>query len=483
MYISMGNSEKIAFGTGGWRAVIGDDFIKVNIQKVGQGVALLIKENGHESIPVVIGYDRRFLSDSAARWLAEVLCGNGITVEMMKRSAPTPLIMHTVKKRLLHYGLEVTASHNPSNFNGIKLIIDEGRDAPIEVTSHLENLINSEVEIKTESFDKAISNGHISYIKNPFNDFIDDILANLDVAAIRERGLRIAFDPMHGSGTYPLMVVLCTARCTLDIINQEKDAYFGNFAPAPSEKSLHQLNEKVITEGYDLGIAFDGDGDRVGIIDEKGEYIHANEILSMLYWYLHEYKHWMGPVVKNCATTHVLDRMAADFGEKCYEVPVGFKYISAKMEETDAVLGGESSGGLTVRGHIKGKDSTYAASLFVEMLSATGMSASQIRDLIHEKYGATVFREDVMTFSAEDKIKINSRLMEDKQLPKFDSGIIHTSYADGCKVFFDNGGFVICRFSGTEPLLRIMSEAPDEKIADGYIEAFRNFVGKILYKG
>jgi len=471
--------SQISFGTGGWRAIIGDDFCKDNILKFGQGVANMILSDGHDVKPVIIGYDRRFLSDVASRWLASVLCANGIKVLLLKRSAPTPLIMHSVKSMNLDYGFEVTASHNPPTFNGIKLIIKEGRDADVAVTKKLENLINSTSpdSIKTMSLEKAESDGLLSFIKNPFNSYIDDIMSKLDTAAIRDRGLRIAFDSMHGSGTYPLLVILFSARCTIDQIHQDKDAYFGFANPAPATETLDELKHKVVKENYDLGIAFDGDGDRLGIIDPTGEYIDANSILLMLYWYLHEYKGWKGPVVRNNSTTHLLDVMAHSFKEQCYEVPVGFKWVSAKIDETDAVLGGESSGGLTVRGHIFGKDSIYAACLFVEMLSVTGMTPSQIINKIHEQYGKTFFQELSLKFTNEQKNLIKTKIMDEHILPDFSGyDIDHVSYNDGCKVYFKDNSFVICRFSGTEPVIRFASEASTEETALKYISLFRDLL-------
>lgn len=474
-------AQQIKFGTGGWRAIIGEDFIAENIRRVAQAVADQIQRDGQAHLPVPIGYDRRFLSDTAAKWIAEVLCANGISVLFMHRSAPTPLIMHMVKTKNLYCGLEVTASHNPPAYNGIKLIVKEGRDAPLETTQALEKRIEAlpADAVKRMAFDAAVEAGRVSYIRNPFDAFMDDIIARLDMQAIRRRGLRIAFDPMHGSGTYPLTVIMNTARCTVDVIHQNKDAYFGEELPAPTKYTLEELAHKVRTGSYDLGIAFDGDGDRVGIIDESGRYVSANEILAMLYWYLHEYKGWKGPVVRNMSTTHLLDRMAASFGEKCYEVPVGFKHISAKIDETDAVLGGESSGGLTVRGHIFGKDSIYASCLFVEMLSVTEMTASQILDTIHARYGETVFLEDTLRFEDADKARIVEKIMDEKRLPEFEQ-VEKTSYLDGVKVYFQNGDFVTCRFSGTEPLLRLMAEARTEAAAWGYIAAFKQLIGQIL---
>ena len=466
----------IKFGTGGWRAVIGEDFICDNIRKVAAGILELAKAENNTDKPIIVGYDRRFLSENAARWVAEVLAAGGITVWFMNRSVPTPLVMHTVKDKELHYGIEITASHNPSNYNGIKLVVEEGRDAPVETTEKLESFIENIGEVKSVDFSAAVEEGRIVYLKNPFNKFLDDIIAQLDMEALRERGLRVIFDTMHGSGSYPLLVIFHTARCTIDTINLNKDAYFGGLMPAPSEQALAMLKNTVVKDAYDMGIAMDGDGDRLGIIDKSGRYINANEILCMLYYYLVKFKGWRGPVVRNLATTHMLDRIAESFGEKCYEVPVGFKYISSKIDEVDAVLGGESSGGLTVRGHIHGKDSVYAASLFAEMVSATNKSPSEIMDELEEKFGCFRMVEDNLRFAPEQKDEFNKILMVDKMLPDFSEEIERVGYEDGCKVYFRNGDFVICRFSGTEPLLRIFAESSSKEKAATYITAFRNFL-------
>ena len=295
--------------------------------------------------------------------------------------------------------------------------------------------------------------------------------------ALRNRGLRVLFDPMHGSGAYPLQVILFSARCTVDMMNANKDAYFGGLMPAPSEAGLRMLRDGVLQGKYDLGIAMDGDGDRLGIIDGNGRYVNANEILCMLYWYLVRYKNWRGPVVRNIATTHMLDAIAESFGEKCYEVPVGFKHISAKIEEVDAVLGGESSGGLTVRGHIHGKDSVYAASLFAEMVSVTGMSPSQILDKLEKQFGIFVMEEANLRFAPERKKEIENRILKKKELPQFPREVARVSYQDGCKVYFADGGFVVCRFSGTEPLLRIFAENRTRETAQQDIDCFKAFLG------
>lgn len=468
--------HNIKFGTGGWRAIIGEDFICDNIRRVAAGLLLLAQEDNKTDKPIIIGYDRRFLSEKAARWIAEVLAAGGIRVLFMHRSVPTPLVMHTVKDSNLHFGIEVTASHNPSDYNGIKLITDEGRDASLETTERLEKLIADIDETVFTDFDNAVEQGTISYIESPFNKFLDDIMSVIDMQALKKRNLRVAFDTMHGSGTYPLTVIFHTARCTIDTINITKDAYFGGMMPAPNEKSLTLLRDTVVRGKYDFGIAMDGDGDRLGIIDSNGRHITANEILCMLYYYLVKFKGWKGGVVRNVATTHMLDKIAEDFNEKCYEVPVGFKYISSKIDEVDAVLGGESSGGLTVRNHIHGKDSVYAASLFAEMISVVGKSATEIIDELTEKYGKFEMVEDNLRFNPERKAEIVKTIIDDKTVPEFENEIEAVSTLDGCKVYFKNGDFVICRFSGTEPLLRIFAESNNKVTAAEYIKAFKDML-------
>lgn len=466
----------ICFGTGGWRAEIGVDFYMANIQRVAQGLANTLRADAKADQPVVVGYDRRFLSAEAATWMAEVLTANGIPVWFMQRSVPTPLVMYLVKQHGLYRGIEITASHNPSNYNGIKIIVEEGRDAPLEVTERLEREINALSDVRALPLCAAEEKNLVTYLKNPFNEFIDAVLSVIDTDAIRARGPRILFDSMHGSSTYPLMVIFNTARCTVDQIHADKDAYFGGMMPAPTEDTMAELRNRVVYGKYDLGIAVDGDGDRLGIIDGTGKYISANEILVLLYTYLHEYRGWKGPVVRNMSTTHLLDRVAESFGETCYEVPVGFKYISSKIDEVDAVLGGESSGGLTVRGHIHGKDSVYSSALFVEMICKTGKHPSEMIAEISQRFGTYLMKESNVHFSAQQRAALECTIFADCALPKFEQVPVRVSYLDGCKVYFADDSFVVCRFSGTEPLLRIFAEAHSEEQALSYIAAWKQLL-------
>lgn len=466
----------IKFGTGGWRAIIGEEFTKVNIQRLSKGMARKMKDEGVSGQGIVLGYDRRFLSKEAMRWCAEVFAAEGIQAFLINRSSPTPLIMFYVMKHKFPYGMMVTASHNPAIYNGIKVFTQGGRDADEMQTNEIENYISDieDQDIVSMDYDKAVEKGLIVEI-NPLNEYIDNIIDTVNMQAIRDSGLRVALDPMYGVSETSLRTILLTARCDVAIIHDRHDTLFGGKLPSPSAATLRSLQNYVIDHRCDIGIATDGDADRIGVIDDHGKFLHPNDILVLLYYYLVKYKGWKGPVVRNIATTHLLDKVAESFGEKCYEVPVGFKHISAKMNATDAVIGGESSGGLTVRGHIKGKDGVYAASLLVEMIAVVGKKLSEIVEDIYREYGFYYMEERDYRFSQEKKEAIYKLLLEDRLIPELPFEIEKISYLDGCKIYFKNGGWIGIRFSGTEPLLRIFCEMPvngDEKLACNIFENF-----------
>lgn len=469
----------IHFGTGGWRAVIGDEFTRRNIQILAKAMSEKMKREKVDGEGIVIGYDRRFLSKEAVKWACEVFAAEGIKCLFVNRSCPTPLVMFYVEKHHMHYGMMVTASHNPAIYNGFKVFTYGGRDADESQTKEIERYAaEAEAcgEIAYIDYETAKARGLVVEF-NPLNEYLDNIIANIDMQAIRDRGLHIVLDPMYGVSQTSMKTILSTARCEIDLIHESHDTLFGRRMPAPSKDSLTELCTYVTEMGCDLGIATDGDADRLGVVDDKGRYLTANDILRLLYYYLLKYKGWRGPAVRNVATTHMLDRMAQSYGEACYEVPVGFKYISAKMQETGALIGGESSGGLTVRGHIHGKDGIYAASLLVEMIAVTKKKLSELAAEIEQQYGKTYMEERSYQFSKERKAGLMNILFTDKLLPEFDLPITGVSYLDGCKVCFENGGWIIARFSGTEPLLRIFCEMESPKEAQKYCALFETFLG------
>lgn len=465
----------IEFGTGGWRAIIGDGFTRANIRRVAAALGRRIVREGARR-EICIGYDRRFLSREAAIWFSEAIAGEGVKVDFINISGPTPQIMFTVKSRELPYGAAITASHNPALWNGIKLFTAGGRDAVREVTDEIQAEANalSEADINTVDFDAGLSDGRIVHI-DPRDDYLDSILERVDIAAIRRRRPRVVLDPMFGVSLTGLLTILYTARCDLDVINDRHDAFFGRHLPAPNPDTLIDLQMAVKEHNADLGIATDGDADRLGVVDETGRYISANLVLVMLYYYLLKYKGWKGAAVRNVATTHLLDRVAERYGERCIEVPVGFKHVSAAMQENDAMIGGESSGGLTVRGHIFGKDGLYAASLLVEMLSVTGRPLSGMVQDIYDEFGELHMAEHDWPLTLERKAEIARRVFERRELPDFGLPVKRISWEDGCKVWFESR-WIIVRFSGTEPRLRVFAEAPTREEAEALVRVMAEFL-------
>lgn len=467
----------IKFGTGGWRAIIGEGFTKANIQRLAKAMAVKMKDEGVAESGMILGYDRRFLSKEAMKWAGEIFAAEGITAYLINKSSPTPLIMYYVMKHNKPYGMMITASHNPAIYNGVKVFTYGGRDADEIATQDIENYINDvkEDEVLGMEYELALSKGLIIEM-NPLNEYLDNIISSVDMEAIRSCGLKVALDPMYGVSETSLKTILLTARCEVSTIHERHDTLFGGKLPSPSVDTLRSLQNYVIDHKCDIGIATDGDADRIGVIDDTGRFLHPNDILVLLYYYLVKFKGWQGPVVRNIATTHMLDKVAESFGEKCYEVPVGFKHISAKMKETDAIIGGESSGGLTVRGHINGKDGIYAAALLIEMVAITGKKLSEIVLDIEKEYGAIYMEEKDYKFSQEKKEKISTTILVDKYLPNLPFEIEKVSYLDGCKVYFKNGGWIITRFSGTEPLLRIFCEMPSVKEAKLLCSLYEEFL-------
>lgn len=468
----------IKFGTGGWRAIIGDEFTKCNIQVLAKAMCEKMKQEGLQDKSMVIGYDRRFLAKEAMQWAAMVFAKEGIRVLLVNKSSPTPLIMYYVMKHELPYGCMITASHNPAVYNGIKVFTAGGRDADEQQTADIEKYIEgiSPEAVEEMEYEEGKARGLIEEIY-PLNEYLDNIIAAVDMDAIRQANLRIALDPMYGVSETSLKTILLTARCDVFTIHERHDTLFGGKLPSPSATTLRSLQNYVLDKGCDIGLATDGDADRIGVIDDKGRFLHPNDILVLLYYYLVKYKGWKGPVVRNLATTHMLDKVAERFGEKCYEVPVGFKHISAKMNESGAIIGGESSGGLTVKGHISGKDGVYAAALLVEMIAMTGKKLSEIYADIEAECGQIHMEEKDYKFSHEKKDQMLVTLMEEKRLPELPYQINHVSYLDGSKVYFENGGWVIARFSGTEPLLRIFCEMPDAADAAKVVNIYEEFLG------
>ncbi len=479
----------IAFGTGGWRAVIGEGFTLHNVRRLSQALANEITRQGQEKRGVLIGYDRRFLSDRAAEAAAEVFAGNNIAVTLLSEDAPTPLITYATALVNAAYGLAFTASHNPPEWNGLKVFRNDGSLLLDDETRQIEteaNALRLEDVVKID-LDLALEAGIVKR-RDFTNAYVDAVEALIDLNAIREAGLKVIVDPMYGVGQLTMGIILTEARCRVTFINERHDPLFGGRSPAPNLDALRMLVTHIRNEGgvarqrYDLGLATDGDADRIAIVDEQGEYITVNDILLLLYWYLRAVRGERGGVVRNLATTHLLDRLAAHFGESCYEVPVGFKHITASMLTHNALLGGESSGGLTIRGHILGKDGIFAAALIVEMLARTRKKISELLQQVYAITGRLYAEEDGIQATPEMRIVIPRRikaLAQEHQITPVHLGpypVVSISELDGTKFLLENDNWALLRFSGTEPLLRLFAEADSAEKAKELIESLKALV-------
>lgn len=462
----------IKFGTGGWRAIIAEDFTFYNVKLLGYAIAAYIKENNYKK-KIVVGHDYRFLSGRFSRALAESLVESGLKVLFMEEAAPTPMVMLAVAENNLNIGAAVTASHNSAEYNGVKIFVEGGRDAPQEVTDRLEELcLDLEpINYQRGSFFELIEESAISYYNNK-NNYLDSIFSLVDQKLIREKHFKILFNPMYGVAKDIMLMCLASLRCYVDTINDYRDTMFGLNMPAPDKELLGDMKFQMRRGNYDFGLATDGDSDRMALIDRAGNFIDPNNLLKLLYYYLKEYRKEKGGIVRNLTTTHILDRMAAHYGEIYREVPVGFKHISQAMEADDLLLGGESSGGLKIRGHINGKDGILAAVLAVEMIAKTGKTIQEILAEIEAKFGYLYFYKINFSYNQTDKARLIKLLFVDKIQFNFAavknlSGkkINKISYQDGLKYYFTDQTWLSIRFSGTEPLLRIYLEMKTEREA------------------
>jgi phosphomannomutase/choline kinase len=470
--------NQVVFGTGGWRAIIGEGFTLHNVRRLSQALANDVTRREVEKQGVLIGYDRRFLSRQAADAAAEVFAGNNIAVTLLTEDVPTPLVTFGAPFLGSAYGLIFTASHNAPEWNGLKVFKSDGSLPLEDETRRLEdetNALSTDDVIKLE-LDIARKAGMVRE-RDLTNEYIDAIEKLIDVEAIRKASLKLIFDPMYGVGQLTLGTILSDARCRVTFIHERHNPLFGGRSPSPNLEALRLLISSIQEGGYDLGMATDGDADRIAIVDERGNYISTNDILLLIFWYMHEVRGERGGVVRNLATTHLLDRLAKAMGETCFETPVGFKHITAGMLEHDALLGGESSGGLTIRGHILGKDGIFACALVVEMLAKTGKRISELLETVYKLTGRLYALETGVPSTPEMRIEVPKRLRESPMEQVGAHKVVGITHHDGTKIFLENDNWALLRFSGTEPMLRMFVEADSPEKAEELMHWLKGFVG------
>jgi phosphomannomutase len=470
-------ADQIKFGTDGWRGIVADDFTFANVRRVAQGAAEYMRSLSRDPLAVV-GYDCRFASEDFARTVADVLAANGVRTLIFDRPSPTQVASWTVIDRKATGAAVVTASHNPYLFNGIKFKSETGSAASSEVIAQLEPRINA---LETVPVPDRSKSADLVSIYDPRAPYYAQIARMVDLDAIKSAGLRIVHECMFGSGYGYIKELLDGGRTSVVELHNERNPLFGGVNPEPIPPNINSTIATMRAGGRDLCICTDGDADRVGIIDETGRFINQLQVFALLMLYLFDVRHLVGPVVKTVNMTSMAEKLGAEFGVTVYEVPVGFKNVAPKMMETDAVLGGEESGGFAVKGHIPERDGILVGLLFADMMVKLGQPLSQILAGLEKRVGPHAYARHDIHLNRETYDQDRKRILHTLEThePSDVAGVKveRIRSDDGFKFYLADGSWVLLRASGTEPLVRIYSEAADQAAVEARLAALEDIVG------
>jgi alpha-D-glucose phosphate-specific phosphoglucomutase len=457
----------ISFGTDGWRGIIADDFTFDNVRIVAQAISDYLKNSDsrlttHDSPLLIVGYDTRFLSDRFAREAACVAAANGIKILLTDSFAPTPAVSYAVVVNNADGAIMITASHNPPRYNGMKFKAPYGGSATPAITGKIEQSLESNFEAGKKpsgvDFDQALKNGSIRLF-DPKAPYLKRIEHLLDLKTIREGNVSVVVDPMYGAGQGYLSAILGDNGCHVKEIHNTQDPCFGGLNPEPIGAHIRGLREAVLSEKASIGLALDGDADRVGAIDDKGGFVSSHKIFALLLRYLVNVKGWRGTVVKTVSTTSLIDLLAGELGLELFETPIGFKYICQHMLDGDVLIGGEESGGIGIKGHIPERDGMLIGSLLVEMTAYHKKTLSGLLKELHDEKGAFCYDR----IDLETGRNINEELKSYMERPALDipgpAGVRELKTTDGFKFCFKDGSWLMIRASGTEAVVRIYAEA------------------------
>jgi phosphomannomutase len=470
-------ADQIKFGTDGWRGIVADDFTFANVRRVAQGAAEYMRSLSRDPLAVV-GYDCRFASEDFARTVADVLAANGVRTLIFDRPSPTQVASWTVIDRKATGAAVVTASHNPYLFNGIKFKSETGSAASSAVIAQLEPRINA---LETVPVPDRSKSADLVSIYDPRAPYYAQIARMVDLDAIKSAGLRIVHECMFGSGYGYIKELLDGGRTSVVELHNERNPLFGGVNPEPIPPNINSSIATMRAGGQDLCICTDGDADRVGIIDETGRFINQLQVFALLMLYLFDVRHLVGPVVKTVNMTSMAEKLGAEFGVTVYEVPVGFKNVAPKMMETDAVLGGEESGGFAVKGHIPERDGILVGLLFADMMVKLGQPLSQILAGLEKRVGPHAYARHDIHLNRETYDQDRKRILHTLEThePSDVAGVKveRIRSDDGFKFYLADGSWVLLRASGTEPLVRIYSEAADQAAVEARLAALEDIVG------
>ena len=470
----------IKFGTDGWRAVIADEFTFDNLSIVINAIGNYIKNKNLEKNGIFIGYDNRFLSEEFAKYSAKLLEKRGLKIFLSAISVPTPLAAFMAVDMNLDGAIMVTASHNPPIYNGIKFIPSYGGPADDSITSEIEINIKylSEKRFKELNI-KGIETGELKIISD-FKNYKELLLKSVKKNLISEVKPKVAVDTMFGSGSkiFP-EILIDDLKLEPEVFNNWRDTLFGGKLPDPSKNNLKELRDFVLKNKYDIGIALDGDADRFGIIDGRGVFINPNNVISLILYYLVKSKRFNSgdKAVRTVATTHLIDEICFDNNLEVLETPVGFKYICREMLKGNVIIGGEESGGLSIKGHIPEKDGLLAGLILIEIqsyLKKTNKNTylSDYLNKIYDEFGVFYNTRLDIEIPGEKKDKVIEYFYKLKSKSILNIKITDIIDKDGVKVILENKSWILVRPSGTEPLIRCYIESTDKN----YFEKMQNYV-------
>lgn len=450
----------IKFGTDGWRAVIAEDFTFDNVRICAQGLAEYMQQTGLDGKGLVIGYDNRFASEDFAAATAEVAAANGIKVYLSPKAIPTPEVSFGVTAKKAGAAVVITASHNPASYNGFKIKSADGASAPTEMIDGVEKNIArifESREIKQMPLNQALQQGKVGQFDfDPL--YLQQMAKLVDINHIKNSQIRIIADAMYGAGCGYFKNLLEGGSVKITEINSERNPAFPGINPEPIAVNLKKLSAQVKAEGASVGLATDGDADRIGIIDENGKFVTQLEVYALLALYLLEVRGLRGAIVKTVTATSMLYRLGELFNVPVIETPVGFKYVAPVMLEKDALIGGEESGGYGFRGHVPERDAVLAGLYFLDFMVSTGKTPAQLLDYLFSKVGPHYYNRRDSHFPEEQRQSIIDRIQKNKPDSIAGSKVARFDTVDGFRFTLQDNSWLLIRFSGTEPLLRIYSE-------------------------
>ena len=475
----------IKFGTDGWRGIIADTFTFENVRYAAQATADYFKTVQGPERGVFIGYDVRFLSKQFARVTAEVFAGNGFRVVLMDRPYPTPYVSFEVRRRGFVGGVVITASHNPFLFNGFKVKAHFGGSAAPSITAQIESTAAALYERRRSGADRPPPQFSDSDIETagPERHYFNHLKSLVDWDRISKSKLKAVVDSMHGCGGFILEELLRDTFCTVRTIRGNPDPLFGGIHPEPMMPQLEPLADAVRKSGSHVGLATDGDADRLGIVDETGEYMNTLQTLPLLLLHVYRKKGWRGAVARTYSQSQHIPRIASSLGLKQYECPIGFKNIGELMLEDEILIGGEESGGIVLSRHLPERDGIFINLLMLDLLAASGKTCTElIRDLWKEFGELHYDRRDLHIPIGAGQAALE-KLKNDPPRTFAGRRVQEVGRLDGSKVFLDKDSWILFRQSGTEPLLRVYCEAPTMDAVHEIMNAGLKFVEQFAPAG